>query len=78
MMNCGFRLTFKKAFMGKKEREGPRYQKVSSSPIPVALQEEIIPRLLMAHRRKASSIKKKAEFENASKIVEITAERRRA
>ena len=71
-MNCGFRLTFKKAFMGKKEREGPRYQKFSSSPIPVALQEEIIPRLLMAHRHKASSIKR-AEVENARKIVEITA-----
>ena len=71
-MNYGFRLTFKKAFMGKKEREGPRYQKVSPSPIPVALQEEIIPRLLMAHRHKASSIKR-AEVENARKIVEITA-----
>ena len=71
-MNCGFRLTFKKAFMGKKEREGPRYQKVSSSPIPVALQEEIIPRLLMAHRHKVSSVKK-AELENGRKIVEITA-----
>ena len=58
--------------MGKKEREGPRYQKVSSSPIPVALQEEIIPRLLMAHRHKASSIKK-AESEDARKIVGITA-----
>ena len=23
-MNYGFRLTFKKAFMGKKEREGPK------------------------------------------------------
>ena len=72
-MNLGFRLTFKKAFMGKEEREGPRYQKVSSSPIPVALQEEIIPRLLMAHRHKASSIKKKkAESKDARKIVEIT------
>ena len=58
---------FKKAFMGKKEREGPRYQKVNSSPIPVALQEEIIPRLLMAHRLKAGSIKK-AAFENAHEI----------
>ena len=72
-MNCGFRLTLKKAFMVKKEKEGPRYQKVSSSPIPVALQEEIIPRLLMAHRHKASSIKKKkAESKDARKIVEIT------
>ena len=71
-MKFGFRLTFKKAFMGKKEREGPRHQKVSSSPIPVALQKEIIPRLLMAHRHKASSIKK-IEFKNARRTVEITA-----
>ena len=59
--------------MGKEEdREGPRYKKVSSSPIPVTLQEEIIPRLLMAHRHKASRIKK-AESGDARKIVEITA-----
>ena len=58
--------------MGKKEREEPRYEKVSSSPIPMALQAEIIPRLLMAHRHKAGSIKK-TEFENACKIASVTA-----
>ena len=72
MIKCGFRLTFEEAFMGKEEKEGPRHQKVSPSPIPVALQEEIIPRLLMAHRHKTGNAKK-TEFENACKIVAITA-----
>ena len=71
-MKFRFRLTFKKAFMGKKEREGPRYEKGDVSYIPMAIQEEIIPRLLMAHRHKASIVKK-AEFKNAPRILEITA-----
>ena len=71
-MKFRFRLTFKKAFMGKKEREGPRYEKGDVSYIPMAIQEEIIPRLLMAHRHKASIVKK-AELKNAPRILEITA-----
>jgi methanogenic corrinoid protein MtbC1 len=58
--------------MGKKEREGPRYEKGDVSYIPMAIQEEIIPRLLMAHRHKASIVKK-AELKNAPRILEITA-----
>ena len=58
--------------MGNEERKGPKHQNANPSPIPVALQEEIIPRLLMAHRHKAGNIKK-TEFENACKVVSITA-----
>ena len=63
--------TFKKAFMGDKEKEGPRYEKGNASFIPVAIQEEIIPRLLMAHRRKTSSINR-AKFEKAHKAPAIS------
>ena len=70
-MNLGFRLTFKKAFMGNKEKEGPRYEKGNISSIPVAIQEEIIPRLLMAHRHKTSSINR-AKFKNAHKAPAIS------
>ena len=49
--------------MGKKEKEGLGHEK-GKSPLYRWHQEEIIPRLLMAHRHKTSSIKK-AEFENA-------------
>ena len=58
--------------MSKEEREGTGRTKASFAPIPVALQEEIIPRLLMAHRLKTSSIKK-TDFENVSNIATITA-----
>ena len=71
-MGCRFRLTFKKAFMGKDEREESRCKKVSSSPIPVALQEEINPRLLMAHRHKAGNVKT-TDIEDACKIAAISA-----
>ena len=72
MMIVGFRLTFKKAFMSTKGRKAPSHEKVSPSPIPVALQEEIIPRLLMAHRHKPGN-EKGTGIEDACKIAAISA-----
>ena len=61
-----------KAFMSTKERKAPSQKKVCPSLIPVALQEEIIPRLLMAHRHKPGN-KKGADIEDACKIAAISA-----
>ncbi|MDA9689105.1 cobalamin B12-binding domain-containing protein [Betaproteobacteria bacterium] len=72
MITKGFATTIKKDFMGKKEKEGPRRKKVISAPIPSTIHEEIIPRLLMAHRQKADIIKKTG-FENGCNIPAITA-----
>ena len=63
-MGCGFRKIFEKAFMDK-GKEGPDYRKQSPASIPVAIEEEIIPRLLMAHRLKATVIGRN-ELKNTS------------
>ena len=69
-MGCGFRKIFEKAFMDK-GKEGPDYRKQSPASIPVAIEEEIIPRLLMAHRLKATVIDRN-ELKNACNLKGIT------